>query len=141
MQRSVTDLGQIASRRNLRFDFPINADARFEQLVASPHPEGSDEFRAQFDAYAAAYENDYKSSDSWLINDHERDAVWEIRPESGNYMITVSFTIRNAAVQIVKTAEATVEPGSPEFDAWLNSQADQALAEWFQERGNLTPVA
>ena len=141
MPFAATDNGVVGAIREIKVDIITNHRMVNNQEVNSAHEFGSPEFIAQFDAYTADHENQYKTRPEWVVQDENRDAVTtEIVPYQDHYMLTNTWTMVGAVTTQTVRAESPYAPGTPEFDAWLNDQAQAVYDNWLRERWNYQPL-
>lgn len=141
MPFSATDRGVVGAIREVDIEIVTNHRVTYQQEVNSPHPIDSPEFKEQFDSYAADYENQVKQHPQWIVQDQNRDATWtDVVPYQDHYLITVTWTMVGAVTRGVIRAECTYAPGTPEFDLWLNEQAEIYYNNWMREREQYQPL-
>ncbi len=131
----------VINRYTLTVRFTLNHHATYLADVGSEHANPSAELTAQFNTYAAEFENGIKDGwPDWSTKDTSRNATWELAAKQtpGEYLCMVEFDIVGAVVETSITVE-TALTGS-ELTAFLQDQANQAMNQWLAAHPQLVEI-
>lgn len=125
---------------DLNVTFGLDVACSYAQQVQSNNTGAA--LTAQFEAYAADYENSVKTQSFFTVQDTNRNATFELvedptQSPAGEgytpYICTVSFTIEE--VVVLQQTQRTTELTGTAKDEYLSAEADAIEAAFKSERG------
>jgi len=129
----------------LKVKFLVNCQYSSTELNATNLDPESPEFATLFDNAALASEIATKTQTEFLVQDNNRNATWQaIRRGTEEidgkaaYDVTFQFTIQNATAEVLTSVQSNKT--GEELEAELQIAAEVAMAQYYANRPNWTPI-